>query len=172
MRKISRKALLVTAAAGFALIAPATASAQSNENVNYNNTSNNLSGFSLPNVQLPQGSDEVRAADGTSCRSAVSGNGAYVDIGVMGNPYTVTGNSNASVYGRVVMPLNAPNKRVDCTQLYTLEIERLKTELQLLKMGLGGNGMTTGSISRDGDNKQVGKNWSEEGWSNKGRQQK
>jgi hypothetical protein len=170
MRKISWKALSVIAAAGFIFGASNTAFAQSNENVNYNNTSNNLSGFSLPNVQLPQGSDEVRAADGTACRSAVSGNGAYVDVGVMGNPYTVTGNSSASVYGRVVVPLNAPRSRIDCTQLYTLEIERLKTELQLLKMGLGGNALTTGSIRQDSGNGQNRSDWAEQGWSNKGRQ--
>jgi hypothetical protein len=171
MRKISWKTLPVIAVAGLVFGAPQMAFAQSNENVNYNNTSNNLSGFSLPNVQLPQGSDEVRAADGTACRSAVSGDGAYVDVGVMGNPYTATGNTSASVYGRVVVPLNAPRSRIDCTQLYTLEIERLKTELQRLKMGLGGSSLTTGSIAKNGANEQKGGNWAEQGWSNKGRHQ-
>ena len=35
------------------------------------------------------------------------------------------GRSNASVYGRMVIPLNSPRKRLDCTQLYNLEIDRL-----------------------------------------------
>ena len=34
-------------------------------------------------VTLPQGQDEVRAADGTTCSSAISGSGAYLDIGVI-----------------------------------------------------------------------------------------
>ena len=92
-------------------------------------------GFSLPGVSLPSGTDEVRAADGTSCRSAVGGNGAYVDMGMIGaaaNPA-----DNSSYYGRVVIPLGKAPKRVDCTKLYELEVERLKLELELAKAGLG-----------------------------------
>ena len=92
-------------------------------------------GFSLPGVTLPSGTDEVRAADGTSCRSAVGGNGAYVDMGMI----TSAKNSadNGSYYGRVVVPLSKGPKRLDCTKLYELEVERLKLELELAKAGLG-----------------------------------
>ncbi len=170
MRKISWKALVAVAAISVVNGAPSLALAQSGESVNYNTTNNNLSGFSLPGVQLPQGSDEVRAADGTSCRSAVSGNGAYVDIGVMGNPDSQIGQSAASVYGRMVIPLNAPRKRVDCTQLYNLEIERLKVELQLLKMGVGRDPIATSSTNGDSGEKSAG--WASEGWSTDGRKAK
>jgi hypothetical protein len=91
-------------------------------------------GFTLPGVTLPQGTDEVRAADGTSCRSAVGGNGAYVDMGLVGKQGV---SNNGSYYGRVVVPLGKGPKRLDCTRLYDLEVERLKLELELAKAGLG-----------------------------------
>jgi hypothetical protein len=95
---------------------------------------NQNSGFSLPGVTLPQGTDEVRAADGTSCRSAVGGNGAYLDVGVIGKQSTADDNA---YYGRVVVPLGKSPKRLDCAKLYELEVERLKLELELAKAGLG-----------------------------------
>jgi hypothetical protein len=95
---------------------------------------NQNSGFSLPGVTLPQGTDEVRAADGTSCRSAVGGNGAYLDVGVIGTKRTADDNA---YYGRVVVPLGKSPKRLDCSKLYELEVERLKLELELAKAGLG-----------------------------------
>lgn len=138
MRKISRKAPLILAlsALGLAFVPAAFA----------DDVYQNVHGFNLPGVQLPQGADEVRAADGTTCRSAVSGNGAYLDLGVIGTPKsasTTTGSSNDhnfSAYGRVVIPLGRTAKRLDCTELYALEVERLKIELRLMQMGLGNQG--------------------------------
>ena len=97
----------------------------------------NISGFNLPGVTLPQGHDEVRAADGTTCRTAVGGNGAYMDLGVIGNPeQTTNGDGSFSAYGRIVVPLGASRKRVDCTRLYDLEVARLEMDLKLMQMGL------------------------------------
>lgn len=169
MWKISWKAFLAVASIAAIQGVPSLARAQSGENINYNTTNNNLSGFSLPGVQLPQGNDEVRAADGTSCRSAVSGNGAYVDFGVMGNPDNTFGQSSASVYGRMVIPLNAPRKRLDCTRLYNLEIERLRTELELLKMGIGRDPISTSSTGQKGGGQSQA--WAKDGWTTKGLQQ-
>lgn len=111
---------------------PANAAAENVYNLNQNQT-----GINLPGVTLPQGHDEVRAADGTTCRSAVGGNGAYMDIGVLGNQATSTVESNATDYGRLVIPFGTVKKRVDCGRLYDLEVERLKLEIRMLKMGLG-----------------------------------
>jgi hypothetical protein len=98
----------------------------------------NISGFNLPGVTLSQGHDEVRAADGTTCRSAVGGSGAYMDVGVIGNPeQDAGGNSSMSAYGRIVVPLGVMPKRVDCSRLYDLEVQRLELELKLSQMGLG-----------------------------------
>ena len=101
-----------------------------------NNTYQNISGFSLPGVTLPQGHDEVRAADGTTCRSAVAGNGAYIDAGVIGNPEQSSNNGSVAAYTRVVIPLGQKTGRIDCRRLYDLEVRRLEIELKLMELGL------------------------------------
>ena len=195
MRQVSRKTPLILAlsVAGLAFVPGARA----------DDVYQNVQGFNLPGVQLPQGADEVRAADGTTCRSAVSGNGAYLDLGVIGTPKTTTTNTRTSTeqafsaYGRVVIPLGRSAKRLDCTQLYALEIERLKIELRLMQMGLGNQGRPadateTASISAQpedaleetvpggqikGSKSKVteaaqatdSKDWADEGWSTKGK---
>ncbi|MBO6718047.1 MAG: hypothetical protein JJ913_08840 [Rhizobiaceae bacterium] len=112
----------------------------------------NQTGFTLPGVTLPQGQDEVRASDGTTCRSSISGSGAYLDVGVVGNGSASEG---MSTYGRVVIPLGRRPTRLDCARLYALEVERLEMEIRLLKMGIAGN-----APGQDG-----GVNWAREGWS-------
>ncbi len=124
------------AVAAFLFAATLLAGAQAAAQDNYINQ--NISGFNLPGVTLSQGHDEVRAADGTTCRSAVGGSGAYMDVGVIGNPeQDAAGNSSMSAYGRIVVPLGKLPKRVDCSRLYDLEVTRLELELKLAQMGLG-----------------------------------
>ncbi|MBA90340.1 MAG: hypothetical protein CMJ43_06625 [Phyllobacteriaceae bacterium] len=141
-------------------------------------------------MQLPQGADEVRAADGTTCRSAVSGNGAYLDVGVIGTPKSSgAGGSTASAYGRIVIPLGRSPKRLDCSQLYALEVERLKMELRLMQMGLGAQAIapdpvTTASTpagpaatgqhangvrAETASARSKHSSWADEGWSTDGR---
>lgn len=132
MRKVLRSApLLIASAIGLgALVLPAAAQdyiIQQNQN-----------GFDLPGVALPQGQDEVRAADGTTCSTAISGNGAYLDVGVIRGTRGTRDNNDFASYGRLVVPLGRKPKRLDCTKLYELEIERLRLELELTKMGVGG----------------------------------
>ncbi|MFC3325456.1 hypothetical protein [Mesorhizobium cantuariense] len=125
------------------------------------NLNQNESGFNLPGVTLPQGQDEIRAADGTTCRSAVSGSGAYVDLGVIrGNSQS---DNDVATYGRVVIPIGRTPKRVDCSRLYELEVERLQLELKLLKMGLGADGQT-GSVAAIAP-AAASPDWANEGWS-------
>jgi hypothetical protein len=123
------------------------------------NLNQSQTGFTLPGVSLPQGQDEVRAADGTTCRSSVSGTGAYLDIGV------IRGNNSASndlaTYRRVVIPIGRNPKRIDCSKLYQLEVERLQMELKLLKMGLAEGARPAAGATET--------SWVQEGWSDKGR---
>lgn len=151
----------------------------------------NLSGFSLPGVQLPQGHDEVRAADGTTCRSAVSGSGAYLDVGIIGSPEQIQ-NGNLSHYGRIVIPLGRKPKRLDCTKLYNLEIQRLQIELRLMQMGLSRSFNPASSIAVEAPQEAVvinasatvstdkniklasaktTGNWDDDGWSTDGRKE-
>jgi hypothetical protein len=145
MRKIPWAAAIVGAGL---LAAPALA-----EDVYLNQ---NQPGFTLPGVTLPQGQDEVRAADGTTCRSAVSGSGAYLDVGVIrGNGNNNIDMNDLATYGRVVIPIGRQQTRLNCEKLYELEVERLKMELNLLKMGLGEGGKPPHSADAG---------WADEGW--------
>jgi len=137
----------------------------------------NISGFSLPGVSLPSGSDEVRAADGTTCRSAVGGNGAYLDVGVIGNPELETAAASFSAYGRIVVPLGKMPKRLDCTRLYDLEIQRMEMELKLAQMGLAQgispvieSGVSTSeATAREEPAKTAGDDWVNDGWTTEGK---
>lgn len=94
------------------------------------------SGLNLPSAPRPNGFDEVRTSDGTVCRSAMGGNGAYLDFGGIGGQASDGDFDTASIYGRVVVPLGRQPKRVDCSVLYQLEIERLQMELRAARAGL------------------------------------
>ncbi|MEI8719475.1 hypothetical protein [Mesorhizobium sp. ISC11] len=156
MRKVlwAPQVLTLALAAAWACASPAGA-----EDVY--NLNQNESGFNLPGVTLPQGQDEVHAADGTTCRSAVSGSGAYVDLGVIrGNSQS---DNDVATYGRVVIPIGRTPKRVDCSRLYELEVERLQLELKLLKMGLGADGQTASVAASASATASPG--WANEGWS-------
>lgn len=127
------------------------------------NLNQNESGFNLPGVTLPQGQDEVHASDGTTCRSAVSGTGAYVDLGVIrGNNQS---NNDVATYGRVVIPIGRSPKRIDCSRLYELEVERLQLELKLLKMGIGADGQTASVAASAPAPAVASPGWANEGWS-------
>ncbi|MDZ7824181.1 MAG: hypothetical protein U5K75_09205 [Ahrensia sp.] len=127
-------------------------------------------------MSLPSGSDEVRAADGTSCRSAVGNGGAYLDIGVIGNPNALGGGtsttaSSTSAYGRIVIPLGRPRNRIDCSRLYDLEVRRLEVELKLMEMGVGRpvegtSESETSTSSAKSDNEFTDDGWSQDGLAN------
>jgi len=137
MWKVFREARkLAIAVMGLVLLGVAT-TGEANAQSTFINQ--NISGFNLPGVQLPSGHDEVRAADGTTCRSAVSGDGAYLDVGLIGNPEANSrfeSDSSFSAYTRVVVPLGQKRSRIDCTKLYNLEVRRLEIELKLVELGL------------------------------------
>jgi hypothetical protein len=119
-----------------ALFMTLTTTAAIAQTTNNNSSFQNNNSFSLPGVTLPQGHDEVRAADGTTCRSAISGDGAYLDMGVIGNPEQTSTDSSVSAYTRIVIPLGEKRNRIDCSKLYNLEVRRLEIELKLMELGL------------------------------------
>ncbi|WP_061929590.1 hypothetical protein [Aureimonas sp. AU22] len=131
------------------------------EDIYYLNQSQ--SGFNLPGVSLPQGQDEVRAADGTTCRSAVGGSGAYLDVGAING--SNNRNGDVATYGRVVIPLGGGGRRVNCAELYDLEIARLRAELKLLQMGVTGgqsDAVATSTASAGPTAQEV--RWADTGW--------
>lgn len=142
------RTLLAAICAISTIVTPAVA-----QTVNNNNNQN--FGFNLPTAPLPNGFDEVRASDGTTCRSSMSGNGAYLDVGGIGGQSRSGGSMDSgTVYGRVVIPLGEKPGRIDCRSLYQLEIDRLKHELRMVKSGIN-SGQSAGSAD-----------WQKEGWNN------
>ena len=165
MRKVLRTSQVLTLALAVGPAGLVQALAEDVYNLNQNE-----SGFNLPGVTLPQGQDEVHASDGTTCRSAVSGTGAYLDVGVIrGNAQS---NNDVATYGRVVIPIGRSPKRLDCSRLYELEVERLQMELKLLKMGLAANGQTasvTAAAPQDASSASAASPaWANEGWTIRG----
>ena len=93
----------------------------------------------------PGGEDSVETANGTKCRQSINSNGAYLDMGVSASAasplpedqtrsFIADRDREGLVYMRVTVPLGKKPKRIDCSKLYKLEIERLREELALLKM--------------------------------------
>lgn len=104
-------------------------------------------GIYLPPAPMgPGGEDTIETSSGTRCRQSINSNSGYVDIGVAGSagssvPRTenvfITINDRdreALAYARITVPLGAKPKRIDCSKVYELEVERLKQEIELLKM--------------------------------------
>lgn len=126
------------------------------DSTSYHN--NSQFGLNLPPIAVPFGQDEVRAMDGTFCRSSVSNGGAYMDMGVVGNGGYEDVPGAGAVYGRLIVPLGKQPRRIDCTALYDLEIQRLRLELQLTRMG------ASNPIAP-----QPNAEWQTRGWTSEGR---
>lgn len=109
--------------------------------------------LAIPQAQRSFQSDRVRAGD-VECSAAI-GSSTNVEFGVVGilNQNDPFANPNAfalqndpafansfggdfvrdvGVYGRITIPIGAPKKRLDCTELYKLELE--KKRLEVLKL--------------------------------------
>jgi hypothetical protein len=92
------------------------------------------------------GEDAIETSSGTRCRQSMNSNGAYLDLGVTGTAaapldasrggfFTDTRDREATAYARVTIPLGRRPDRIDCNQVYRLEIEKLKREVELLRLG-------------------------------------
>lgn len=138
-------------------------------NTTYFNSTSVTHGLYLPSVTVPHGSDEVRAGDGTTCRSSLASNSGYLDLGAVGNQDPTRDALSASIYGRVIVPLGQKPERLNCRALYRLEVDRLRHELELARMGANSfsapSGVTqSGHVEpweKDGwrDHRQSDRNW-------------
>ncbi len=102
-----------------------------------------------PAPQGPGGEDSIETADGTRCRQSINSNGPYLDLGAAGAAskplesdrlgsgvvlFSQERDQEALAYVRVTIPLGQRPARLDCSRLYELEIDRLRRELDLLRM--------------------------------------
>jgi len=104
--------------------------------------------LNLPSTPGSYASDRIRA-NNVECSMAIGGS-TNLELGVVGvlnqnGPYlTNTGIypieydsddlvKDVGVYAKITIPLNAPKTRLDCTELYELELEVKRMEVQRLK---------------------------------------
>lgn len=91
----------------------------------------------------PGGEDSITTSEGVRCSQSINSNGGYLDLGVVGGDlrsgysYSAPDPGNTAIgYARIIIPLGKAPERLDCNALYMLEIQRLKAEIELLKIGL------------------------------------
>ena len=98
--------------------------------------------LSLPGSYSSYQSDSFRA-NGLDCSMAI-GSSTNVEFGVVGviNPVNTISTSssepgkNIGVYGRITIPIGAPRDRLDCNELYQLELRKKRIEIQKLEREL------------------------------------
>jgi len=108
----------------------------------------------LPNPPMDSQSDSFRAGN-LECSNAVGG-GTNLEFGVFGGineDMLGVRTNDTGVYARIVIPLDGPRKRLDCSRLFELELQyrrievlRLQTELLRLQ---GLQQYTSPSVTED-----------------------
>ena len=101
-------------------------------------------GILLPSPPVgPGGEDAITTSEGVRCSQSINSSGGYLDFGVAGgdlsnyaSPSSARRANSAIGYARIIMPLGVSPKRLDCSELYDLEIQRLKAEIEMLRVGL------------------------------------
>ena len=117
-----------------------------------------LGSLSLPAApQWPPGQDRIRSADGVQCETSTTPRKWFMDIGVLGGRGNGLGSNNQgtvidinsqfinnqyerntyAIYARVVINLDSTPPKMNCNELYALEIQRLRSEIEYLQMGQG-----------------------------------
>lgn len=105
--------------------------------------------LNLPTTPGSYASDRIRTQGNVECSMAIGGS-VNLEFGVVGvlnenGPYRSSLGSysedydseglvkDVGVYAKIIIPLNAPKTRLDCNQLYKLELARQRIELQKLQ---------------------------------------
>lgn len=91
------------------------------------------------------GEDSIETSGGTRCRQSMNNNGTYLDVGMTGTAaspnrntsfsYNDSRDKEAMAYVRMTIPLGRKPERIDCSKIYELELDKLRREVELLRMG-------------------------------------
>ena len=90
----------------------------------------------LPTPSMSYQSDSFRAGE-LDCSMAIGGS-LNLELGVLGGVNNLGGNDLApqtkdiGIFARIVIPLTAPKSRIDCNQLYLLELQQRRLEIEQL----------------------------------------
>jgi hypothetical protein len=108
------------------------------------NSQNNSLGLSLPAAPQSYQSDSFRSGE-LDCSNAI-GSATNLEFGVTGlirnddfgfndiGPRSRAG--DVGVYARIVIPLGGPKERINCNDLYELELQRKRLEVMRLEQEL------------------------------------
>jgi len=105
--------------------------------------SNSLS-LQLPSSGSSYQSDKFKAGD-LDCSNAIGGtiNLEFGVTGIINNANSIFDSSDSTpqskdigVFARIIMPLNAPEERINCNTLYLLELHKKRLEIMKLETEL------------------------------------
>jgi len=108
------------------------------------NSTNNSLGLSLPAAPQSYQSDSFRSGE-LDCSNAI-GSATNLEFGVTGlirnddigfnniGPSSRAG--DVGVYARIVIPLGGPKERINCNDLYEIELQRKRLEVMRLEQEL------------------------------------
>lgn len=90
--------------------------------------------LSLPSPPLNYQSDSF-TANNLRCSNAVGGgvNLEYGITGVLSGLNTMSVGKDIGVYARIVIPLDKPKSRINCDDLYQVELAQRRLEIQKLR---------------------------------------
>jgi hypothetical protein len=95
----------------------------------------------------PGGEDSITTSEGVRCSQSINSSGGYLDLGIAGGDLSSAYSNDdygtddgapqsAVAYARVIIPLGEAPTRLNCARLYELEIQKLKAEIEMLRVGL------------------------------------
>ena len=90
--------------------------------------------LTLPNPPMNYQSDRFRSGN-LDCSNAVGGgiNLEYGVTGVLSGLDTINQGKDLGIYARIVIPLDRPRSRINCDDLYRVELTQRKLEIQMLQ---------------------------------------
>jgi len=99
--------------------------------------------LALPSTPQAYGQDSIRAGE-LDCKNSIGGatNLEFGVTGIIDNADTPFGNSQGpssrdiGVYARIVIPLDGPKERINCNDLYQLELRKKRLEVLKLQQEL------------------------------------
>ena len=99
--------------------------------------------LALPSTPQAYGQDSIRAGE-LDCKNAIGGatNMEFGVTGIIDNADTPFGNSEGpssrdiGVYARIIIPLDGPKERINCNDLYELELRKKRLEVLKLQQEL------------------------------------
>ena len=90
--------------------------------------------LTLPNPPMNYQSDRFRSGN-LDCSNAVGGgiNIEYGVTGVLSGLNTINQGKDLGIYARIVIPLDRPKSRINCDDLYRIELTQRRLEIQMLQ---------------------------------------